>query len=146
MRVSALFGVAALALAIGHAALAQQPARQPANSIYELMGMKPPGLRGAELDAAVRKASAFPLGSQQNPVRVQGVAGEKNYLAKLRCSDGRSPTVGGRSIGMPSPFGGITDIFSVKCETGQPSVAAIAMDMYHEHVEARPVPGFTMAQ
>jgi hypothetical protein len=125
----------------GAAAAAQ--ANKPV-SIYEVLGVKPPGLRGAELDAAVREASAFPLGSEQNPVRTQGIAGQRSYLARLRCSNGRAPKVLGRGIGMPSPFGGITDFYSLRCERGEPAAATIAMDMYHEHVEHRPVPGFNI--
>ena len=125
------------------------PAPAPAQaakpmSIYEAFGLKEPGLRGTELDAAVAKANAFPLGSEQNPVRARGPAGERDYIARLRCSDGRAPVIRGRATAMPSPFGGITDQYVVDCKNGAPATASVYMDMYHDHVEHRPVPGFTL--
>jgi hypothetical protein len=84
-----------------------------------------------------------PLGSQQNPVRVGGPAGERAYLARLRCQDGRFPEferTGSFGIG---PWGYILDGYSVKCASGQE--AMVFMDMYHStHREDRAVPGFTI--
>ena len=110
-------------------------------SLYELMGVKPPGLRGAELEAAVRAAAAHPLGSGQNPVRTKGIAGQRAYLARLRCPDGNAPHVLGRGTSAPSPFGGVGDTYGVTCAGTRHQ---IEMDMYHDHVETRAVPGFTI--
>ena len=90
-------------------------------------------------------AAAYPLGSEKNPVRASGPSGERAYLARLRCSDGTVPTVQQRgSVGL-GPYGKIMDVYPVTCENGQPAAARIYIDMYHDHVEARPVPGFTIA-
>lgn len=148
MRVLALLAGSTAVLATSctspDAASAPSSASPQAISLYDALGMKEPGLRGAELDVAVRRANAFPLGSERNPVRTTGLAGQRRYLARLRCSDGSAPSVRGRGIGSPSPFGGVTDIYSVECKRGTPARAAIAMDLYHEHVETRPVPGFAI--
>lgn len=142
MRVPAVRFLACLsALALAAPALAQDAKPM---SIYEAFGLEEPGLRGAELEAAVARANASPLGSEQNPVRARGPAGERDYLARLRCSDGRAPVIRGRATAMPSPFGGITDQYVVDCKNGAPATASVYMDMYHDHVEYRPVPGFTV--
>lgn len=124
-------------------AAAQEPKTM---TLYEALGMKSPGLRGAALDKAVSAAAAFPLGSEQNPVRTRFGGGQGAYLARLRCSDGSAPQVLGRALGSPSPFGGVPDIYTVACPGGTPASATIAMDTYHEHVETRPVPGFTIVR
>lgn len=133
--------ILALALALS----AHQPAAQQPQSLYEALGIAEPGLRGAALDAAVAKAASSPLGSVANPVRAQGVAGERDYLARLRCADGQAPEVLGRGSSMRSPFGGITDIYSLRCNGAAPTSHKIIFDMYHQHRETRAVPGFTLA-
>lgn len=84
-----------------------------------------------------------PLGSQQNPVRVGGPGGERAYLARLRCEDGRYPEFDrDGSVGI-GPYGYIMDVYSVVCASGQK--ASVYMDMYHSTVkEDRAVPGFTI--
>lgn len=142
MRVFALF-LFPLSLVAASAAQSQSapPAPKQPMTIYEAFGIKPPGLRGAELEAAVRAAEGEPLGSARNPVRTRGIGGQRAYLARLRCPDGKAPNVLGRAPSMPSPFGGVGDTYAVTCgEIGH----KIEMDLYHEHVELRPVPGFTI--
>lgn len=97
--------------------------------------------KAQELEA---KAAAYGLGSEQSPVRSSGPAGEREYLERLRCSDGNAPAFErGGSVG-EGPYGKIMDVYELKCLTGQPATASVYMDMYHEHVEDRPVPGFTV--
>lgn len=139
MRVFASF-LLSTAASLAAAAPASAQAQKPI-SLYELMGVKPPGLRGAELEAAVRAAAVYPLGSAQNPVRTKGIAGQRAYLARLRCPDGKAPQVLGRGIAPPSPFGGVGDTYGVTCAGTR---LQIEMDMYHDHVETRAVPGFTI--
>jgi hypothetical protein len=103
-------------------------------------------LRGAELQAALDKAAAHPLGSEANPVRAQGVAGERDYMARLRCADGKAPEVLGRGLGKPSPFGGVSDIYGLRCSGSSAADSSVTFDMYHQHRETRPVPGFTLAR
>ena len=148
MRVFAsliLIPASLLAAASAMAQFADPPSATNPNqpiSLYDLFGVKPPGLRGAELDSAVAAASNIPLGTDKNPVRVAGIKGERDYLARLRCSGGRAPKVVGRHTGMPSPFGGVSDVYGVQC--GSAATTSIHMDMYHEHVETRAVPGFAI--
>lgn len=101
------------------------------------------GLSDEEISAAIERASAYPLGSEQNPVRVDGPAGERAYLSRLRCDNLKRPRFERLGSGGLSPFGGIVDIYRVECKGAQPAEATVFMDMYHgEHEEDRPVPGF----
>jgi hypothetical protein len=111
-------------------------------TLYEVFGVREPGLKGSELEAAVTKAAAFPLGSDQNPVRTKGPAGQRAYLARLRCSNGQAPRVLGRMVGPPSPFNAVIDQYGVQCDGAKP--VTVSMDMYHEWVEDRAVSGFTI--
>jgi hypothetical protein len=99
----------------------------------------------ADKVAAVQaKAAAFPLGSEQNPIRADMPEGQRAYLERLRCSDGNAPAFErGGNVGL-GPYGKIVDVYNVKCLTGQPATASVYIDMYHNHVEDRPVPGFTI--
>ena len=104
-------------------------------------------VQGAELEAAVRKAEDSPLGSQANPVRVAMPAGERGYLARLRCSDGQAPSFSRDGSFGHGPYGNILDRYAVLCAGGAPASSAVFMDMYHAgFAEPRPVPGFTVAQ
>jgi hypothetical protein len=85
-----------------------------------------------------------PLGSAENPVRVQGVEGEYVYLARLRCPEDKPPVVDRRgSAGTLSPYGSIMDIYEAVCDA--PPAFTIYVDMYHiGYVEQAAVPGFTI--
>lgn len=83
------------------------------------------------------------LGTKTNPVRCDDPKGERQYLNRLRCSDGKRPAysrIGSFGLG---PYGNILDGYRVKCEGGEE--ATVFMDMYHEgYVETDAVPGFTI--
>jgi hypothetical protein len=85
------------------------------------------------------------LGSQNNPVRAHMPQGQRAYLERLRCSDGRAPEfnrIGNFGVGV---YGNIVDGYNVDCGTAEPGRAQVFMDMYHRgYVEDRPVPGFTI--
>ena len=85
-----------------------------------------------------------PLGSPENPVKVQGVEGEYVYLARLRCPEDKPPVVERRgSAGTLSPYGSIMDIYEAACDA--PPVFIIFVDMYHPgYVEQAAVPGFAI--
>lgn len=101
-------------------------------------------LQGKDLEAAIAKADAHPLGSEANPVRVTAPQGQRAYLARQRCSDGKAPTFFRRGNVGEGPFGNIVDRYSVTCDGAQPAESTIYMDMYHGgYMEARPLPGFT---
>ena len=102
-------------------------------------------LQGKALKQAISEAEAFPLGHAKNPVRVSQPAGERSYLAQLRCSDGEAPAYERRGSTGLSPFGNVMDIYLIRCPTGTPQSSDVYMDMYHKgFAETRPVPGFTI--
>lgn len=102
-------------------------------------------LKGAPLEAAIRKASHYPLGSRENPVRVSMPRGQQAYLRRLRCSDDKAPQFERVGNFGPGVFGSIIDGYRVTCAAGaQPGESTIFMDMYHpDHVETAAPPGFT---
>lgn len=109
-------------------------------------GLFGPSMSKKELKKAIEKADQSPLGSAENPVRVNMPQGQRAYLSKLRCSDGNAPKFHRQGSAGLSPFGNIMDIYSVVCENAQPESTSIYLDMYHpKHKEKRPVDGFTMA-
>lgn len=81
------------------------------------------------------------LGTKTNPVRCEDPKGERQYLSRLRCPDGKRPEysrLGSFGVG---PYGNILDGYSVNC-AGREEVI-VFMDMYHEgYVEKEAVPGF----
>jgi hypothetical protein len=83
------------------------------------------------------------LGTKTNPVRCEDPKGERQYLNRLRCSDGKPPTysrIGSFGVG---PYGNILDGYTLKCEDRDE--VTIFMDMYHEgYIEKEAVPGFTI--
>lgn len=94
-------------------------------------------------DEPAKKVSGA-LGTETNPVRCEDPKGERQYLSRLRCSDGKRPEysrIGSFGIG---PYGNILDGYRVRCEGGEE--VRVFMDMYHEgYVEKEAVPGFTIA-
>jgi hypothetical protein len=107
--------------------------------LLDLLGIKLP--EGDELTAMIAGAASHPLGSRENPVRTVGIAGQRSYLARLRCSDGKPPKSQRTSSAGFGPFGRIMDAYWVQCGSERREVF---LDMYHDHVEAKPVPGYTI--
>lgn len=119
-------------------------ASAPENDMSDLMrfmGAVPP----AESARIAARLADKPLGSEQNPVRADMPAGQRAYLARLRCANGRGPTfsrIGSMGAG---PYGSIVDAYSVNCAGSTPAQSVVHMDMYHAgHAEAAAVPGFTI--
>jgi len=137
----ALTAAIALTLGLGGCATTAPPAGDPDFSF--LTGGR---VGGAELEARIRKASAYPLGSRDNPVRVNMPPGQRAYLDRLRCSNGLRPTYGRVGNFGPGVYGSIIDGYRVVCpDGGAPAESMIYMDMYHpDHYEVAPVPGFTI--
>jgi hypothetical protein len=102
---------------------------------------------GSELDKLIAAADKHPLGSDKNPVRVSGPAGQRAYLSTLRCADGKAPQfyrVGNFGVGA---FGNIVDGYDVTCPGSSPEKTMVVMDMYHSgRTESRTIAGFTKAQ
>ncbi len=106
-----------------------------------LMGKAPHPDLNPEEAARVAKS---PLGSAQNPIRAEGPSGQRAYLTRLRCPDGRPPAFErGGSAGL-SPYGSMMDLYQVACDA--PPTHSIYMDMYHPgYVESQAVAGFSIA-
>ena len=108
------------------------------------------GIGGGSSDAEIARAEAaaagFPLGSLQNPVRVGGPEGERAYLARLRCADGKSPRAGIPRHGGADAYGSVADLVPLDCGAAAPGRTEIAVDLYfEEHREDRAPDGFTLA-
>ncbi len=85
-----------------------------------------------------------PLGGRENPVCTKGVLGQRDYLARLRCKNGRAPEFErAASIGI-GPYGKILDLYTLHCENGP--VQQVAMDLYHCIEETRPIEGFEIVE
>jgi hypothetical protein len=136
--------LAALALLLAVPAVGQKPAQGESDpqSLLEALGMAPDP---AAVRRAVAAAQSHPLGSARNPVRVGGPAGERAYIARLRCADGTPPRVGQRGSAGIGVFGSIIDIYPLDCGDAAPGRVSLVMDMYHRaHQEDRAPPGFTI--
>jgi hypothetical protein len=97
-----------------------------------------------QLAQAIAAANAFPLGTVENPIRVEGPEGQQAYLARLRCADGSMPKIGPKASGGVGTYGTIVDSVPIDCGAAAPGQVALVMDLYHaENVETRPPPGFT---
>lgn len=100
-------------------------------------------LQGKDLEKAIKKAEEHPLGSAKNPVRTTMPQGQRLYLSRLRCSDGKAPTFYRQGNVGPGPFGNIVDLYKVSCPGAEPRESDVYMDMYHGgYIEERIVPGF----
>ncbi|GAA4025102.1 hypothetical protein GCM10022280_27470 [Sphingomonas swuensis] len=132
----------AAALLAGPASAAQeQPRTNEAAELSRQLGSG--GLTGRKLAEAIAKAEAFPLGSKDNPVRANMPQGEQAYLRSLRCADGQAPEFMRSGSSGTGVYGYILDAYDVRC-AGKDAVS-VMIDMYHDHVERRPVPGFVVA-
>lgn len=148
MNTPTLYLIGAAALSLGGvlaAPVAAQSQSDVAKRLERMMAGES-ALQGKKLESAIRKAEESPLGSQANPVRVSMPAGQRAYLARLRCSDGQAPRFERHGNAGPGPFGNIVDIYAVECQGGTPASSTVFMDMYHRgFAESRAVPGFTVA-
>jgi hypothetical protein len=103
------------------------------------------GSSEAEVARELAAAQAFPVGSLQNPIRVAGPEGERNWLARLRCADGSVPRVGAQRGGGTGAFGNVVDLAPVDCGAAAPGRADIFIDIYQEeYVREAPPAGFRL--
>jgi hypothetical protein len=142
MRVS-LFLIVAAALAatpVSAQKLGQRTA-PPEQSMAGIGG----GSSEAEVARELAAAAAFPAGSLQNPIRVAGPDGERNWLARLRCADGSIPRIGAQRPGGTGAFGNVVDLAPVDCGTAAPGRADIFIDVYQEdYVQEAAPAGFRL--
>lgn len=96
----------------------------------------------AAVEVRAREAAHHPLGSRENPIRVNMPEGQRAYLDSLRCADGTAPAYQRLGNFGPGIYGSIIDGYEVRCPGIEP--ATLIMDMYHpDHVETGSPPGFT---
>lgn len=105
------------------------------------------GTGDAELEQAIAAASAHPLGTLANPVRVGGPEGARAYIGRLRCADGSTPKVAQQADGGVGAYGTVTQLYALDCGRAAPGKAALIVDIYHEeHRETAAPPGWTVAR
>jgi hypothetical protein len=124
-----------------------QPPRQQSPAPRDVLAAVGSGNTDAALAEAIAEAGAHPLGTIRNPVRVAGPDGERAYLARLRCSDGRAPAIGTRSPAGVGAYGSLVDAYALDCGTAAPGKISLVVDRYHEeNPEARAPAGFQIAR
>jgi hypothetical protein len=131
-----------LSIALAAASLAFAAPAQAQDRLSRMMAGES-FLQGKDLEKAIEQADQHALGAKENPVRVARPEGQRRYLSRLRCSDGKAPKFFRAGNVGEGPFGNIVDLYIVTCEAGEPKESQIHMDMYHKgHNEQRLVPGF----
>ena len=129
-----------MAALLGVAGCASAP-ESGMSDLMSFMGAVSP----AESARVAARLADKPLGSAQNPVRADMPAGQRGYLARLRCANGRAPAFNRIGSMGDGPYGSIMDAYSVTCAGSSPAESVVHMDMYHAgHSEAAAVPGFTI--
>lgn len=89
-------------------------------------------------------APQAPLGSVENPVRVDGRPGEIEYMGRLRCPSGGAPHFHIRYSAPVGPYGHKLDRFELRCVFDNSS-KQIWIDRRHpNHRESRPVDGLDL--
>ena len=102
-------------------------------------------LGGPTKNVDEKELAKHPLGSKENPVRVGGPAGQRDYLRRLVCENNEPVSTFNRQGNAgPGPFGSIIDIYEVICDTDKGAVKhTVYLDMYHgDYEETRPAAGF----
>jgi len=148
MKNTLVLGLMGLGLVLSACASTPEPAKKktanstPPTSIAALLGLGP-SLSQAEFTKRLEAASKFPLGSRENPVRVNMPTGQREYLSRLVCENLQTPEFSRAGSYGAGPYDSIIDMYVVKCPGSQPANSEIFMDMYFPgHVEDEAVNGF----
>lgn len=132
-----------LAAALLAAPVAAQPPREQSPAPRDMLAQVGAGNSDQALADAIAATAAHPLGTVQNPIRVAGPEGERAYLARLRCADGRAPAIGARAAAGVGAFGSLVDSYALDCGAAAPGRVSLVMDKYHkENPESRAPAGF----
>ena len=127
--------------------VAPSPPVQPAAPVAPVAPSSPgdPGLHsyvGGSGSVASTVLDTSAIGSVAHPVLANGPTGQREYLMRLICADGKAPTFARNgNVGSKSD-NHIVDLYAVRCADG--SSTRVYMDMYHADREMRPIPGFTI--
>lgn len=121
-----------IAAALLAAPAAAQPPREQSPAPRDILAAVGSGNSDQALADAIAAAQAHPLGSLQNPIRVAGPEGERAYLARLRCADGRAPGIGARTAAGVGAYGSLVDAYALDCGAAAPGEVSLVMDKYHE--------------
>ncbi len=103
----------------------------------------------SDLAAAAEHADKPPagaLGSRENPIKARGPRGEREFLVRLRCADGKAPAF--ERLGSSAAQSGddhILDSYVIRCPAGRPTFVVL-MDMYHDYRETAPLPPFVVLE
>lgn len=93
--------------------------------------------------SATGQGDSAPLGSRRNPIRCAFPVGQREYLARLRDSNGmavRADRLGSFGAG---PYGNVLDGYAITTKSGE--TVEVYFDMYHfDFTEDNPIPGFTI--
>ena len=128
-------------------AASAQPPREESPAPRDLVESIGSGNTDAALEAAISAAAAHPLGTLANPIRVAGPEGERAYLARLRCADGRAPAIGAKAAAGVGAYGSLVDAWPVDCGAAAPGKLSLVLDKYHEeHPERNAPAGFQLAR
>ena len=139
---NALILLAAVAFTIAPASA--KPPREESPAPLDVLAQMGGGNSDAELEAAIAAASAHPLGTTANPIRVAGPEGARAYVARLRCSDGSEARIGPSRDGGVGAYGSVVRLYPIDCGNAAPGNVDLIVDIYHEeHVESRAPAGFT---
>ena len=134
-------------LILAGAPVSAQPPRVQSPAPREVLAAVGEGNTDAAIAQAIAAAGAHPLGTLANPVRVAGPEGERGYLARLRCSDGRAPRVGTRTAAGVGAYGTLVDSVPLDCGAAAPGRTSLVVDRYHEeNPEVRAPAGFQVAR
>lgn len=142
-RFTPIFLIVGLSFLISFAGIAEEEQSDETESttvLIELWG-------GKTVEVNAEEIAKHPLGSAGNPIRCTMPAGERAYLNRLRCENGRKPRYErSGSVGL-GPYGKVMDLYDVECfrRISSPKKFEIYMDMYHvDYHELEPVEGFTI--
>lgn len=144
MHIAIKLAATLLAITPLSTAMAQSTDRGEPNDNQRMMesfGLEIPSDK--QYEKMVKKAYKNPLGSKKNPVRTDAVAGQREYLQRLRCGDGSSPQYRRDGNVGSGVYGYIVDAYIVDCGSAAPGATTIYMDLYHGgYVEQELVKGF----
>ena len=133
--------------ALAAAATPQQSPREQSPVPRDMLAAVGAGNTDEAIEQAIAAASAHPLGTPANPIRVGGPEGAQAYFAGLRCADGKSPRIGAPREGSVGAFGSILQLYTLDCGSAAPGRVNLNVDLYQEeHKETRAPAGFQVTR